>query len=650
MPSETIVQSVVDFLKQYPPFDQLKEQELQELANHVNLNYFEVGDVLFKEGGAPLPTVFVVKKGNIKLSRKHHGKDVLLDECDEGSVFGIRPLMANDRYLSTAVVAEETLLYAIPIAPFTKLMESNPKIAMYFAAGFASGGITDNLKDMTKVRRLLALREEELPQSMALEDTDTLKINPVKQIVSCSPTHTVWEAAKIMSIFNVGSILVVNEQNHPLGIITDSDFRRKVVAKQETIKTLSVTKIMSSPVKTIKPNLSVSEIMLLMVNNKVTHFCVTEDGTNQSAALGVISQRDLLIAQGNNPAVLAKQISITNDVERLAVIREKAEKLVWSYLQNEVAVPFISNIISEINDSLIKRAVNIATQKLQKQGLEAPNLRFAFLSMGSEGRKEQLLRTDQDNAIIYENPPEGDEEAARDYFLSLGKEVINILVKCGFERCPGDMMASNPKWNQPVSKWQKYFTKWIGEPDHNSLMHVSIFFDFRPVGGDESLGIELKDFIFKEIDKTNLFLPYLAKKALTNPPPLSFFRSFIVEKSGDYKNQFDIKARAMVPLIDAARVLAYEHKIAAFGSTFERFEQVAAIDENLASICEAAAMGYEILMRHRAIQGLKTGSSGRYIDPNKFNKLERQTIRNIFKTIEKIQEVLETRFRTGYLR
>ena len=570
MPSETIVQSIVEFLKQYPPFDQLNHEELNELASHINLNYFEVGDVLFREGGAPLPTVFVVKKGNIKLSRKQGDKEVLLDECDEGSVFGIRPLMANDRYLSTAVVAEETLLYAIPIAPFTKLMENNPKIAMYFAAGFASGGITDNLKDMTKVRRLLALREEELPQSMALDDTDTLKINPVKQIVSCSPDHTVWEAAKIMSIFNVGSILVVNEKNHPLGIITDSDFRRKVVAKQETVKTLPVTEIMSSPVKTIKPNLSVSEIMLLMVNNKVTHFCVTEDGTNLSPAKGVVSQRDLLIAQGNNLAVLAKQISITHDVERLAVIREKAEKLVWSYLQNEVAVPFISNIISEINDSLIKRAISIATQKLQKQGWEAPNLRFAFLSMGSEGRKEQLLRTDLDNAIIYENPSTGDEKSASEYFLNLGKEVVNILVKCGFERCPGDMMTSNPKWNQSVSGWKKYFSKWIGEPDHNSLMHVSIFFDFRPVGGDEALGKELKEFIFSEIEKTNLFLPYLAKKALTNPPPLSFFRSFIVEKSGDYKNQFDIKARAMVPLIDAARVLAYEQKIASFGSTFER--------------------------------------------------------------------------------
>ena len=650
MPSETIVQSVVDFLKQYPPFDQLKEQELHELASHVNLNYFEVGDILFSEGGAPLPTVFVVKKGNIKLKRKHNDTEVLLDECDEGSVFGLRPLMANDHYLSTAVVAEETLLYAIPIAPFTKLMENNPKVAMYFAAGFASGGITDNLKDMTKVKRLLALREEELPQGIALQDTDTLKVNPVKQIVSCSPTHTVWEAAKIMSIFNVGSILVVDEKNHPLGIITDSDFRRKVVAKQETIKTQTVTEIMSAPVKTIKPNLSVSEIMLFMVNNKVTHFCVTEDGTQQSPAIGVISQRDLLIAQGNNPAVLAKQISITNDVERLVVIREKAEKLVWSYLQNEVAVPFISNIISEINDSLIRRAIHLATQILQKQGWEVPNLRFTFLSMGSEGRKEQLLRTDLDNAIIYDDPAPGDEKPARDYFLALGKEVINILMKCGFESCPGDMMASNPKWNQSVSGWQKYFNKWISEPDHNSLMHVSIFFDFRPVGGDESLGNDLKTFILQEIEKTNLFLPYLAKKALTNPPPLSFFRSFIVEKSGAYKNQFDIKSRAMVPLIDAARVLAYEHKIKAFGSTFERFEQVAALDQNLAPLCEAAAMGYEILMRHRAIHGLKTGNSGRYIDPNKFNKLERQTIRNIFKTIEKIQEVLETRFRTGYLR
>ncbi|EAY31960.1 DUF294 nucleotidyltransferase-like domain-containing protein [Microscilla marina] len=649
MPSETIVQSVLDFLKTYPPFDQINPDELNELATQVNLNYFEVGDVLFREGDAPLPTVFVVKQGNIKLSRKQGEQEVLIDECDEGSVFGIRPLMANDRYLSTAIVAEKTLLYAIPIAAFAKVMESNSKVAMYFAAGFASGGITDNLKDMTKVKRMLALKDE-LPEAISLNDTDTLKINPAKQMVSCSPTHTVWEAAKIMSIFNVGSILVVNNENYPVGIITDSDFRRKVVARQETIKTNPVTEIMSSPVKTIKPNLSVSEIMLLMVNNKVTHFCVTKDGTDASPALGIISQRDLLIAQGNNPAVLAKQISVTNSVERLVAIRGKAEKLIWSYLQNEVAVPFISNIITEINDSLIRKATSLATQKLQEKGWVVPDLQYAFLSMGSEGRKEQLLRTDQDHAIVYENPPKGEEQKAKEYFLELGKEVTRILLKCGFDACPGHMMANNPKWNQPVAKWEKYFHKWISEPDHNSLMHVSIFFDFRPVAGDESLAKNLRSFIFNEIKKTNLFLPYLAKKALTNPPPLSFFRSFIVEKSGQHKNEFDIKARAMVPLIDAARVLAYEYQLPGFNSTFERFAQVASINQGLAPLCEAAAMGYEILMRHRAIQGLKNGNSGRYLNPNKFNKLERQTIRNIFKTIEKIQEVLDTRYRTGLLR
>lgn len=649
MPSETIVQSVLEFLRKYPPFDQINPEELIELASQVNLNYFEVGDVLFREGDDPLPTVFVVKKGNIKLSRKQGEQEALIDACDEGSVFGIRPLMANDLYLSTAIVAEKTLLYAIPIAAFAKVMESNPKVAMYFAAGFASGGITDNLKDMTKVRRMLALKEE-LPQSITLNDTDTLKINPAKQMVSCSPAHTVWEAAKIMSIFNVGSILVVNEQNHPLGIITDSDFRRKVVAQQETIKTNPVTEIMSSPVKTIKPNLSVSEIMLSMVNNKVTHFCVTKDGTNNSPSLGIVSQRDLLIAQGNNPAVLAKQISVTNSIDRLVTIRGKAEKLVWSYLQNEVAVPFISNIITEINDSLTRRAAFLASQKLQQEGWDIPNLQYAFLSMGSEGRKEQLLRTDQDHAIIYENPAKGEEQKASEYFLQLGKEISAILIKCGFEKCPGDMMASNPKWNQSVAGWEKYFRKWIGEPDHNSLMHVSIFFDFRPVAGEEILAKNLKSFIFEEIKKTNLFLPYLAKKALTNPPPLSFFRNFIVEKSGDHKNEFDIKARAMVPLIDAARVLAYEHQLPAFSSTFERFEQVANLDTGLAPLCEAAAMGYEILMRHRAIQGLKNSNSGRYLNPNKFNKLERQTMRNIFKTIEKIQEALDTRYRTSLLR
>ncbi len=653
MASDTIVQDVCNFLKQYPPFDIIPKEELRKLASVVTMQYYEEGAQVFSQGDEPYHYFFVVNKGSIQITEKQEdGQEHLIDQCDEGDIFGVRASIANDTYIASALAPEESLLYTIPMDQFNEIMERNPKVALFLASGFASGVSilkSESNENVRDVKRFLDnLKEDD--DGTQLLGTDTLNIHTTQEIVSCSPQHTVREAAKIMSIFNVGSILVLDEAKKPLGILTDSDFRRKVVAQDELIKNRPVTEVMSSPVKTIRPDLAVAEVMVLMVSHKVSHFCVTEDGTDQTPALAIVSQRDVLIAQGNNPAVLAKQMMNTKDVQQLAHFRGKAEYLVRSYLHQEVGVPFISHIITEINDVLFQKAGEIATETLQEEGLKPPSVKFCWMSLGSEGRKEQFLRTDQDNALVYEDPPLTEKEYVKEYFQKYTHIIMEILVKCGFVKCPAGMMASNPEWCQPRSVWESYFRKWIETPDPKSVMNTNIFFDFRPIIGEASLADGLKEYIFKLIDRNEIFLAHLAKSALQNPPPLSFFRSFIVEKGGSHKDEFDIKARAMMPLTDAARVLAYDLRIRSYGSTFGRFEEVAKRDEKLAPICEAAAMAYEILLRQRAIHGLKNNNSGRFINPDDFNKLERQTIRNTFKTIEKIQQTLELRYRLGFMR
>jgi CBS domain-containing protein len=650
MTPDTITVDVYNFLKRFPPFDLMKEAELLELSLGVKMKHFASREAIIRKGDESLDYFFVINKGSILITENQEGENILIDQCDEGDIFGVRASIAQDEYIADATAEEDSLLYIIPMPQFNKIMASNFKVSLFLTAGFASGLSilkSDHEDNVKNVRRLLEKKDHFTSQ---LLETDALNINSQKQIIDCSPQHTVREAAKIMSIFNVGSILITDKQKHPLGIITDSDFRRKVVAADEIIKDKLVDSIMSSPVKTIRPNLSVAEVMLKMISNRVTHLVVTEDGTPNSPALGIASQRDVLIAQGNNPSVLLKQILKVKEVSELAKIRTQAESLIESYLNQEVGVPFISNIITEINDVLIQKANSLAIEKLREEGLEPPNVKYCWLSLGSEGRREQLLRTDQDNALVYEDPQESEATYTKEYFLKMSREITNTLIKCGFVKCPADMMASNPQWCQPISQWKKYFKNWISQSEPQSVLHTTIFFDFRPISGDESLAHELKEFIFQELDKNEIFLSILAKNALQNPPPLSFFRSFIVEKGGIHKNEFDIKARAMMPLTDAARVLAYSFKIKNYASTSERFEEVAKLDKNLTSLCESAAMAYEILLKHRAISGLKNKNSGRYINPEQFNKFERQTIRSTFKTIEKIQQVLEVRYRLSFIR
>jgi CBS domain-containing protein len=258
--------------------------------------------------------------------------------------------------------------------------------------------------------------------------------------------------------------------------------------------------------------------------------------------------------------------------------------------------------MSEINDSLIARAVQLAFKKLDKQDLDRPKADFCWLALGSEGREEQLLRTDQDNALIFEDVPKEDYESTKDYYLKLSKIVTDILNECGFEYCPAEMMASNPRWCLSLSEWERQFDDWIYRPGKEEVMFTTIFFDYRPIYGKMELSKQLTDSIYKSISNQDIFLGHLAKNALQNPAPLSFFRNFVVERSGEHKDEFDIKARAMMPLTDAARLLILEARQYGINNTFQRFDHMAKLEPQNAELYEQAADAYEILMRFRALQ------------------------------------------------
>ncbi|WP_018477120.1 DUF294 nucleotidyltransferase-like domain-containing protein [Pontibacter roseus] len=642
-PSNVIQERVHEFLNTYPPFNLIEQEKLRELARQVRVLYLEPEQVLFAQDDMAHVFFYVVRQGSVRLEQRTEGSNPkLLDVCDEGDVFGVRALIAKKNYSSTATAAEESLVYAIPITAFEPILTESPEVALYFAAGFAAGQPVRNatMRDTNRARIGLSTIA---PSSIPLHLEDALKIDTSKNLVACPPDTSIRLAAQMMSDKDSSFIMVVDAEQRPLGIITDTDLRRQVVAGHVPIHD-NVEVIMSAPVITTVPNPAMADALIHMIRNKVKHLCVTKDGTVDSKALGVLTEHDLLLAQGNNPAVLVQEIRQTKDINSLPAIRERAEELLLKYLEQEVSISFIANIITEINDAIIVRALQHAEHELGE-----PPVRYCWLSLGSEGREEQLLRTDQDNALVFEDKNMALEKEYQEYFLKLAVMVRDVLVACGFEKCPADMMASNPKWCQPLHTWKQYFYNWIHEPTEEALMHTSIFYDYRPVYGDFSLSRQLTDYIYQNIQQERIFLPFLAKHALQSPPPLSFFRNFIVERGGEHKDQFDIKLRAMTPLVDAARVLTLDNRIAGENNTFKRFAKLAELEPQNAELYREAAMAYEIMMRFRALNGLRNKNSGRYLNPNQLNKLERQTLRSTFKPISDMQELLQVRFQLNYL-
>lgn len=635
MAANTISKRVSEFLQQFPPFDLATKHELENLAAQVTIQYRVAGESVFREGEKPEAFFYVVRQGSVKIY--HETSKELIDICDEGDIFGVRPLLANEPYLASAETLEECLLYAIPVGLGKRILEENPKVALFFAMGYASG------KPMQRFHGSGGTAPKRLQQA---EDampllSETVKIEGKKSVLTCDPQITIRQAATIMTTRGVGSILVAVEGN-PAGIVTDKDLRQKVATGKTQIEE-PITTIMSSPVICIKPGLSVAECMIEMVSRHVHHLCITADGTPQTAILGIVSDHDLLLEQGFNPAIIIKEMRKTREIPLLLTLRNKADDLLKKYLEQEVSMNYISRMMAGLNNTLLHQLIELGIAEIGE-----PPSAFAWLALGSQGREEQLLRTDQDHALVFADGAGSAENKARQsYFLSLADWVAKELERFGFEQDVADIGANKMQWCQPLSGWKKYFTDWVSKPDEENLLRSTIFFDFRVAYGDTNLGVEMAQHLYQQFSKTQIFLPLLAKNALANPAPLSFFRNFVVENSGEHKDEFDLKLRAMLPLVDAARVLVLHHKISGINNTSDRYRKLAEFEENNRELMEEAADGYSILMEIRARFGLRDNDSGRYINPEDLSKMERQTLRNIFTTISDLQKILKVRFQTG---
>ena len=292
---------VLNFLRGFLPFSLLETETLQRTAAYVVIQHYKKGEFIFQQGESPKEYLYVVREGAVEIIQPE--TDMLVEYCDEGDLFGLRPIIAQESYLLSARAAEESLLYAIPVVNAQEFIESNPKVGYYLAQHFASG-ISNKYTKMYKGRLFL---EKDLPVLYQNSLFEIQSVQQSKKPVTCTRDYTIQEAAKKMKANSVGSIIIVNEENHPLGIVTDRDLRNRVVTGELSRKS-PIYEIMSSPVVTIEANASVARVQIKMMRHRIHHLCITAGGSDKEAVLGILSEHDLLVLQGNNPAILIREI------------------------------------------------------------------------------------------------------------------------------------------------------------------------------------------------------------------------------------------------------------------------------------------------------------------------------------------------------
>ena len=446
---------------------------------------------------------------------------------------------------------------------------------------------------------------------------------PLKYLIKGSPIFvapnaTVAQAAQAMQSARVGSVLIATE---PPGIVTDRDLRGRALAQGLGPET-PITQIMTRPLKTIDCDAPTFTALRLMLEENIHHLPVVEEGK----IIGVISATDLLLHQARNPIYLRGLIDNLENPADLAHYAAEIAALVEALFRPGLAAIQISQIVSSLNDALVKRLLALALAKLG-----AAPTPYAWIVFGSEGRLEQTLLTDQDNALIY-----GEEsETAHAYFAAVAREVVAGLIQAGFPPCAGGFMATN--WCKPLTAWQELFTQWTRLPKPDALLDAAIFFDFRTVAG--TLSIESLDQIIVAAKSQQLFLAHMARGALDFYPPLGFFNRL---RSEDGK--VDLKKGGIVPVVALARVAAL-----AAGSrertTLERLRVVPASGPFL-SREDATTLGeiFPFLFNLRLQQQLNSVATKRTIDHTvplaELSKLAGRHLKEAFVVIKRIQNAV----------
>ncbi|MEM9143626.1 MAG: DUF294 nucleotidyltransferase-like domain-containing protein, partial [Bacteroidota bacterium] len=567
--SNAISERVADFLKNFPPFRDLKVSELEHLSNQVSIFYREKGSLVFSEDDKPHPYFYIVHQGAIALRKTVNSE--IVDICDEGDIFGLRPLMANENYKLQARAHEESILYGIPIVLFKPYAEENSAVGRFLIESFAS----NTRNPYSKVHRGKLLGNPDSQNiNPEVQLLDLQLVSYSKKIVGSSRDTPIKQIAQRMTKSRVGSMLVL-EDGIPLGIITDKDLRNKIATGSHPMEA-KAEEIMSSPVITYPKKLTVTQAQMAMMKNSISHLVLTKDGTPNTKVVGILSKHDVMVSLGDNPAVLVKEVGRATKFRHIRSIRKSVLHLLQGYLEQNIPMGLTANIISELNDACIRQIVEIALKKMKKP---AP-VHFAWLSLGSHGRREQLLHTDQDNALLFDNVLPDALPKVTSYFLKLAKHITKGLHTIGYAYCPAEMMGSNPKWCLSLDQWKEKVTHWITNPGPDEVLMSSIFFDYTHSYGNPSLTNQLSDHILVKTEKYPIFYTHLADGALQNPSPTGFFRQFLVEQDGAHKDFFDLKRRALMPLVDAARVLLLSHGIKGISNTWERYDKLAQLEPN----------------------------------------------------------------------
>jgi len=616
-PSSSLLANLRQELARYTPFSQMVAADVDYFLTHAVQQYFAPGETMLEPDSGEVKELYFIRQGAVS------GKSGLADlsggafQYEAGDLFPISAAIARRAVTATYEAMADTFVLALPSEHMQDLAQR-------------SGPFADFLN--RRVLQFLDLSRQALQvayssQTLAEQSLET----PLGELaprtpVTCRPSTSLREALTEMHQRRIGSMLVTCERGEPLGILSRYDILGRVTLQSIPLET-PIGQVMVQPVHSLTHEHTAEDAALLMSRHGIRHVPITRDGV----AIGIVSERDLFAMQRLSLKHVSASIRGAQDVGTLKLVAQDIRRFARSLLSQGVQARQLTALISHLNDVLTERLLEL---KATEHGIDLG--RLCWLALGSEGRSEQTIATDQDNALILPDDISAEQRTA---VLAFARDVNQALDACGYPLCKGGIMAGNPACCLTLQQWRARFAQWVEHGAPQDLLNASIYFDFRHLAGDITLAQTLRREVGTKVQQVPRFLKQMALNALARSVPLNWVGGIATDDLG----MIDLKLQGAAIFVDAARLYSLAHGVAATG-TRARLEAVGPMLGVTAAEYEAWVRGFEFLQMLRLqiqLEGTATDEQPNLIELGSLNDIDRRILKEAFRVARALQQRLQ---------
>ena len=624
MPSPNLLANLHSELTRWPPFAQMDAAQVERCLRSASQAYFAPGETVLSPKDGPVKALHLVRSGRISGSRGDADGSTPF-QIDAGDLFPVGAVMAGRAVTATYKAEEDAFCLLLPQAEVFELAAQSVAFADF---------LNSRMQHLLELSRS-AWRAEQAVQAWTEQSIES----PLSSLISGMPVAGVpsnaplREALTLMDQRQIGSVLVTDAAEQPVGILTRHDMIKRIILPQVSLDA-PMSQVMSTPLHTLDAGATALDAAMLMSRRGIRHVPVMREGR----VVGIVSERDLFSMQRLSIKQAGAAIRKAAHREELQAAAADLRRLAGRLLGQGIGAGHLTALISHLNDVLTARVVELAAQQ---HGVDLG--RCCWLAFGSEGRHEQTVATDQDNGLVFES-----EEPDRDRptWLAFARSVNETLDACGYPLCRGNVMASNPACCLSPAEWSDRFEHWIEHGAPEDLLKASIYFDLRPLAGNIGLARPLRELVTRGTARSPRFIKQMADNAMRNRSSLDWRGAIDTHELGGRK-VFDLKAQGTAVFVDLARLYALAHGVDETG-TRARFEAVARFHEAPARESESWSSAFEFLQLLRLQVQLGAGADGglaednpNLIEPSALNDIDRRMLKECLRVLRRLRQRME---------